>query len=335
MTTKSKKENLARAKRNKNDEFYTQLSDIENELSYYNAHFVDKVVYCNCDDPEWSNFYKFFKLNFNVLKLKKLIATHFEPDGKASYALIVDRERERRIELEGNGDFRSHECIQFLNEADIVCTNPPFSLFREYVAQLIEHNKLFLIIGNKNAITYKEIFSLIKHNKMWLGITFPYDFYLDNDFKVISGKLGGLTRWFTNLSHKKRNEEMILWNSYDPDKMPKYDNYDAININKVGEIPMDYDGVMGVPITFLDKYNPHQFEIIELGITGSCNFTCEKKMEILKDGKPTGKYTINAKGTLYIPYNKEMKKAPAFKDCTTGQLYQSVYARILIRKRNK
>lgn len=250
------------------------------------------------------------------------------------------------------GDFRSKECIELLKQADIVVTNPPFSLFREYVAQLIEYDKKFLIIGNKNALTYKEIFKLIKDNQIWCGYTpMSKDLLFDTSetfkneilenknlgsgYKIIDGKIKARAQaiWFTNLTHKKRNEILETIHTYDPQKYPKYDNYDAINVDKTLEIPMDYEGVMGVPITFLDKYNPNQFEIIALGIVGSIDFTCNKKMEILdKNGLSTGKFTFNAKGTLYRKFNPQIDKKPAFKDCETGELYSSIYARILIKK---
>ena len=267
--TNSSNSNLHSAKSEKNDEFYTQLGDIENELRHYRDHFRNKVVFCNCDDPDFSNFYKHFMLNFEFLGLKKLITTHYEKDSQ-SYALVIDKASNKngngfllpyKIDLKGDGDFRSEESIAFLKEADIVVTNPPFSLFREYVAQLFEHNKKFLIIGNKNAITYKEIFKLIKENECWLGYESPSKF-ANKDGKI-TNQVQGLCRWFTNLTHKKRNEILETIAKYDPNAYPKYDNYDAIEVSKVKDIPLDYDGAMGVPITFLDKYNPDQFEIIK------------------------------------------------------------------------
>ena len=370
------------AKKNKKDEFYTQLCDIENELKHYKEHFKDKVVYCNCDDPRESNFFKYFIRNFNRLGLKKLITTTYINSPIANtddlfgernvvykvsinkledindYDLITDElinkiVKKRAKKLFGDkkykpGDFRSAECVELLKQADIVVTNPPFSLFREYVAQLIEYDKKFLIIGNVNAISYKEIFPLIKDNKLWLGISIhsgdrefkvPKDYPLNaagfrtdeegNNFIRVKG-----VRWFTNLEHKKRHEELDLYKKYNPQEFPKYDNYDAINVDKTADIPCDYYEPMGVPITFLDKYSPEQFEILELGIVGSCNFTCNKKMEILdKFGNATGKFTMNAKGTLYRKWDKNIdKKPPAFKDCETGDLYQSIYARILIKR---
>lgn len=253
--------NLSAAKKAKNDEFYTQLTDIEKELKHYKKQLRNKIIFCNCDDPEESNFYKYFKLNFLDLKLKKVITTHFDSN-QPTYKIELWEEnrelKEVKTPLEGNGDFRSQECIDILKTADIVVTNPPFSLFREYIAQLVEYDKKFLVIGNQNAITYKEIFPLIKDNKIWLGIS-PRSM----NFITPSGDLSCVNAcWFTNLDHKKRHEELESITKYDPLKNPKYDNYDAIEVSKVAEIPYDYQGVMGVPITFLDKYNPEQFEIV-------------------------------------------------------------------------
>ncbi|EAJ3732454.1 hypothetical protein DCU87_00265 [Campylobacter upsaliensis] len=340
--------NLHDAKKNKKDEFYTQLSDIENELQHYKEHFKDKIVYCNCDDPLASNFFKYFLLNFKHLNLKGLMATCYksqnyrevsdENSPKKAYAIMIgknnkafkngggggnshllddiekileldlakqdnenlelyknnlklfeknlsklqekifplkaDEPQEQTLfeitednELNNAGDFRSKDCIELLKLADIVVTNPPFSLFREYVAQLVEYKKKFLIIGNKNAISYKETFPLIKEGKLWLGITSANIFLKPNEERtgfILTEQVNGLTRWFSNLTHKKRNEILETIASYTktPEKYPKYDNYDAINVDKTIEIPLDYNGIMGVPITFLDKHNPKQFEII-------------------------------------------------------------------------
>lgn len=278
--------NLHRANREKNDEFYTQLVDIENELRHYTQHFKDKIIFCNCDDPEESNFFRYFALNFEYLGIKKLIATHFDAE-QPTYKLEIDRELDlnsdgkidfqdiQRIPLQQNGDFRSPECIEILKLADIVVTNPPFSLFREYVAQLMEYEKKFIIIGNQNAITYKEIFKLIKENLIWLGNGFSAgnaffevpEYYSSTQIFEIGGKRLAKFRncnWFTNLDHAKRHEELLLYKTYSPEEYPKYDNYEAIEVSKVKDIPIDYLGAMGVPITFLDKYNPEQFEIIGL-----------------------------------------------------------------------
>ena len=263
-----KNSNLHAAKVNKNDEFYTRFEDINFEINLvehgYRPFFKDKVVYCNCDDPEESNFWKFFKARFNGLKLKKLISTHYDQEGKSSYKLEYDGERVTKSELDGSGDFRSPECVELLKESDIVVTNPPFSLFREFVALLMKYEKKFVIIGNKNAITYKEIFPLIKDNKVWLGYTSPNEFIIPGG--EITKQVTGLCRWYTNLEIPKRHEPMLLGGSYERGSkkgmFPKYDNYDAINVDRVCDIPEDYDGVMGVPITFLDKYCPEQFEIV-------------------------------------------------------------------------
>lgn len=267
----SKKEsansNLNRAAKARNDEFYTQLTDIEKELGHYKNHFKDKVIFCNCDDPKESNFFKYFALNFKFLGLKKLISTHYNK-GKKSYKLevtedinndgVINLDDAVKIDLKGDGDFRSDECLEILKEADVVVTNPPFSLFREYVAQLIDYNKNFIIIGSENSITYKEIFPLIKENRVWLGNTRPKEFIQpDGSIK----KFGNIC-WYTNLDIAKRHEDLILYKNYNEDDYPSYDNYKAIEVSKVKEIPLDYDGIMGVPVTFIDKYNPHQFEIV-------------------------------------------------------------------------
>ncbi len=335
---------LHAANRNKKDEFYTQLSDIEKELSHYREYFKGKIVLCNCDDPYESNFFKYFALNFNALGLKKLIATCYDGSPISGLELpllfeltnVVDNASERcvsserletftttseRLEtfttprkiaykveiteipdldgngatdlsdvrlllqsdknimqpLRGNGDFRSAECVELLKQADIVVTNPPFSLFREYVAQLVKYDKKFLIIGNVNSITYKEFFPLIKGNKVWMGFSIhsgDREFRVPDDYPLQAAgcridergvkyiRVKGV-RWFTNLDYKERHEELILWKHYTPEEYPKYDNYEAINVNRTEDIPVDYDGVMGVPITFLDKYCPEQFEIIK------------------------------------------------------------------------
>ncbi|ENH6239910.1 adenine-specific methyltransferase EcoRI family protein, partial [Salmonella enterica subsp. enterica] len=284
---------LTAAKAAKKDEFYTQLSDIESELQHYRSHFKDKIVYCNCDDPYVSAFFRYFTKNFEFLGLKKLITTCYRSQ---RIDLFSKNDTEKAIKLEysggalnslpspddigvtdlnGDGDFRSQECIDILKEADIVVTNPPFSLFREYISQLFEYNKNFLIIGNQNAIIYKEIFRFIKDNKLWLGVDNggkkwfqvpdDYDIQTESRKKIENGikyfSMGSIM-WFTNLDHKKRHEEIILFKNYTAEEYPNYDNYNAIEVSKVSNIPVDYDGVMGVPITFLDKYNPEQFELI-------------------------------------------------------------------------
>lgn len=297
----SKNTNLHNAKKARNDEFYTQLSDIEKEMAHYKDFFKGKIVYCNCDDARESNFFKFFANNFESLGLKKLISTGYKENGKGVklvYAgdkngnFMVDDAEVVVTELDGNGDFRSEECIEFLKECDVVVTNPPFSLFREYVAQLIKYGKKFLIIGNKNAITYKEIFPYIKDNELWLGITNPDEYRLPNG--EITQSVKGLCRWFTNIPHNRRNTEFDLYKKYSADEYPKYDNYDTINVDKTTDIPMDYEGVMGVPITFLDKYCPTQFEI--LGIANNVrwigDFPC---LTIIKGEKVYNRILIRRK----------------------------------------
>ena len=356
-------ERFDNAKRNKNDEFYTRLEDIEKELGHYKDYFKDKTILCNCDDPRISNFFKYFALNFNNYGIKKIISTCYK---NQDVDLFTQNECEKAVyieytgnpddptstdfstievkQLKGDGDFRSQECIELLKQADIIVTNPPFSLFREYVAQLIKYDKKFIIVGHQNAISYKEIFALIKENRIWLGYGFKggaahfinkhYEDYASaGDHKEGMIRVSGVV-WFTNLDIRKRHEELVLYKTYSDAEFPHYENYDAINVDKSTDIPMNYDGVIGVPITFLDKYNPNQFEIVGLGIVGSCEFTNERRMEILdKNGLPTGKFTINAKGTLYRKHLDSDKKPAAFKDCETGELYQSIYARILIKRK--
>src|SRR5690554_1442805 len=290
---KAKNKSLSSAKTNKEDEFYTQLSDIEKELKHYRNHFKDKVVYCNCDDPRISNFFIYFSLNFERLGLKKLITTcyknqerdlfstnssekavYLEYNGDKNGNNIPDADEIGIIPLEEDGDFRSQESIDLLTQADIIVTNPPFSLFREYVAQLIEHNKKFVIVGHQNALTYKEIFPLIKENKLWLGYGFKggAGHFINEhyeDYATATDRKEGMIRvsgvhWFTNLDISKRHEDLILYKSYNEEEYPTYENFNAINVNKTKDIPMDYSGFIGVPITFLDKYNPDQFEIIGL-----------------------------------------------------------------------
>jgi hypothetical protein len=293
MAKTAKNSNFHSAKDNKQDEFYTQLSDIEKELKYYKQHFKDKVVYCNCDDPRVSNFFHFFSYNFEKLGLKKLIATcyksqevdlfsqndneqaiYLEYNGDKNGNLVPDPNEIGIKPLKGDGDFRSKESINLLTQADIVVTNPPFSLFREYVAQLMEYDKKFVIVGSQNAVTYKEVFQYFKDNKIWVGyksgdMEFKVpDHYEERETRFRQDETGQKWRslgnicWFTNLDISKRHEDLILYKNYNPEEYPTYDNYDAINVNKVAEIPMDYKGAMGVPITFLDKYNPDQFEIL-------------------------------------------------------------------------
>lgn len=337
---------LNAARVSKKDEFYTQLDDISKELKYYAQYFKDKVVLCNCDDPYESNFFKYFALNFNRLGLKKLIATCYdgspvageelpllfeieetEPkkiaykveitevqdynnDGAVNLAdvqYLIQNDKNVLSLLKGNGDFRSQECIELLKEADIVVTNPPFSLFREYIAQLVKYNKLFLIIGNVNAVTYKECFKLLRENKMWLGVTIHSG---DREFRVPESyplnaagsridekgnkyiRVKGV-RWYTNMDYPQRHEDLDLIREYDEIENPSYANYDAINIKETSDIPKDYCGIMGVPITFIDKYNPDQFEIldccepaIDIEIYKKCSYFTEyKSRQITYEGK--------------------------------------------------
>ncbi len=307
----AKNNNLHTAKATKNDEFYTQLEDIENELYYYKEHFRGKVVYCNCDgflNEEKSNFFVYFSLNYEFLGLKGLICTKYNPNGKGRkyeyYGDLngnnyPDEEEIFTSELEGDGDFRSEECIELLKKCDIVCTNPPFSLFRQYVAQLFEYNKDFLIIGNMNAITYKEVFPLIKENKIWVGYkpfgggmnmiqpkntfdeTKTKSYKINEKGEIIKNIMGCI--WFTNLDHKKRHEELLLYKKYNEEEYPKYDNYDAIEVSKVTDIPMDYEGIMGVPITFLGKYCPTQFEIVDARTIALNDKQKNKSTYLIKD----------------------------------------------------
>jgi hypothetical protein len=349
---KSSNSNLHKANKAKKDEFYTQLVDIEKELRHYKDQFKDKVVYCNCDDPFESNFFKYFAGNFKALGLRRLIATSYKPspiansqlglfgndktlaqvkgrpkvnankfiindvgdlDGDGAFDLrdvaeqLKANKNNEWSPMEGDGDFRSPESVELLKQADIVVTNPPFSLFREYIAQLVEYDKKFLIIGNVNAVTYKEVFPLVKTNKIWFGASIhsgdrefqvPEDYPLEaagtridekgNKYIRVKG-----VRWFTNLDYNERHEDLILYKKYSPELYPKYDNYDAVNVNVTAEIPMDWKGAMGVPITFLDKYNPEQFEIISCNDVKSNDKTPYKEHGLIKDkdsainGKPT------------------------------------------------
>lgn len=353
--------NLNAAKVAKKDEFYTQLSDIERELQHYWQHFRDKVVLCNCDDPYESNFFKYFALRFNQLGLKKLICTcyngspvqgqelllHFdgfddEPT-KIAYKVeiteVKDMNGDGAVDLSDvryllqndknvmltlkTGDFRSKECIELLKEADIVVTNPPFSLFREYLGQLMEFQKKFVIVGHQNAITYKEVFPLLMKNEVWLGYGFkgaathfysPYDdVATSGDHKEHMIRVSGVN-WFTNLEIPKRNEELDLICRYSEEEYPSYDNYDAIEVSKTADIPSDYSGVMGVPITFLDKYCPTQFEL--LGITDRGNEYGIKTKEYTPMDSP--KYgDLNRRGAIMV-----------------NGVLKSTYARVLIRNKH-
>ena len=359
-----KNSNLNKAKKAKNDEFYTRLPDIERELFQYKHHFEGKKIFLNCDNPEYSMFWMYFKLNFNFFGLRKLVATHYEvssPSYKLEIFKTPENDKKRndfdtvKTPLKQNGDFRSPEAIEILKDCDVVVTNPPFSLFREYIAQLMEHDKKFVIVGNPSAITYKEVFKYIKAGRVWLGVksmgvdmlfSVSAEFASElqetkkegSGYKIVDGVVLGRAQaiWFTNLAHGRRNEELFLYKSYKGNEVdyPKYDNYDAINVDKVKHIPKDYFGAMGVPITFLGKFNPKQFEVNALGIIGSISFSSNKKMEILdKYGESTGRFTFNAKGTLYRPYNPKKDKVPSFKDYATSELYSSIYARIIIKRK--
>ncbi len=336
--------NLQEARTNRKDEFYTQLVDIENELRHYTEHFRGKVVYCNCDDPRISNFFHYFAYNFRVLGLKKLITTCYQnqqmdmfsqhDSEKAIYLEYDGTQNETGVPsvedigihyLQGDGDFKSAECIELLKQSDVVVTNPPFSQFRDFVAQLIKHDKSFLILGNMNATTYREIFPLFQENKMWYGPSISSgdrEFGVPKHYPLAAAttrvdEIGNRfirvkgVRWFTNLEHAKRHEELILYKRYSPAEYPTYDNYDAINVDKTAEIPKDYDGAMGVPITFLDKYNPEQFEI--LGITDRHN----------NSGLKTKKYTSSD-----TPRYSELNRRSVIK---TGDTYTLKYVRILIQ----
>jgi hypothetical protein len=328
---------LHAAKATKQDEFYTQLPDIEKELKHYAKHFKGKTVLCNCDDPKVSNFFHYFTHKFHTLGLKKLITTCYknaDPDifskhkGKRGLRLIYNGEltpggrvpslsKLDTLPLEEDGDFRSDECVELLKQADIVVTNPPFSLFREYVEQLIDHEKKFLIIANHNAITYKDIFTLIKTNKLWLGYTHPVAFVVPDHYEMRSVRSWrdengtnwrslGNACWFTNLDIAKRHVDFPLYETFTPEKFPMYDNYEAIEVARYKEIPQDYDGVMGVPITFLEHHNPDQFEIVGTTESNDPDNDCRTRVYtstqcraayLKRFGKP-GTYDLNASGVV-------------------------------------
>ena len=374
----AKNDNLHKAKDAKNDEFYTRIEDVAEELRHYKKHFAGKVVFCNCDDPTWSAFWRYFHLNFAELGLKKLISTHYdrtEPTYKMEYEGGDDNDVEVGVKtpLEGNGDFRNAECIKLLDECDIVITNPPFSLARAYVQCLREHNKQFVIIGDLNWITYKEIFPMLKDNEIWLGYSSVKEFVQpDGTIKKFGNKL-----WYTNLDIQKRHEKLILWQRYYDDdgnplpdaeeRYPHYDNYDAINVDRVADIPVDYkpcwfkcssaescpfaqekgmndalalcehgcNGVMGVPITFLDKYNPDEFEIvgITLGNTVSCPMATIYRNAIQhnKDGSTQGGGKVNTRAAILLK-TRPSEAVYYTADDVVGYLL-SVYPRILIYRK--
>ena len=355
--------NLNKAKEAKKDEFYTQLEDINNEVRHYREHFRGKTVLCNCDDPRISNFFTYFAYNFEFLGLKRLITTCYKNQdsdlfsanlsAQAVYLIYEGDKNGDRIPnaeeigvhpLKGDGDFRSAECIELLKQADIVVTNPPFSLFREYVAQLIEYDKKFLIIGNVNSNTTKEIFHLIKDKKIWMGASIhsgDRKFLVPDDYELNAAGCGidengrkyirvkGV-RWFTNLDYKERHEDLILYKSYTPSEYPKFDNFDAINVDKTENIPFDYNGIMGVPVTFLDKWNPDQFEIV--GITKSwCGISSKiygEQIQVDKNGKESKVTKLNDAASLEVqepPLDRTYYKVD-------GKIYIATYPRILIRK---
>ena len=305
--------NLHKAKDVKNDEFYTQLTDVSKELVHYKQHFKNKIVLCNCDDPTYSAFWTYFHLNFSELGLKKLISIHYDRT-EPTYKMVYEGGNDSNIKagtqllLEGNGDFRNVECIEILKEADIICTNPPFSLFREYIAQLMEYGKKFIIIGSKNAITYKKFFPFLKNGNVWIGYTNVVEFLQPDGSIKKFGNIG----WYTNLDISKRHEKIVLQKHYTPEEYPKYVNYDAINVDKTADIPYDYDGVMGVPLSFMDKYCPDQFEIV--------GFDQTSRKPIQNCGLPKGSYTPSG-SRLYI---KE-----------SDSWYKMCYARILIRRKKE
>lgn len=373
----NKNAGLGAAKVNKKDEFYTQLTDIEKELRHYKQHFGGKTVLCNCDDPFESNFFKYFVLNFNRLGLKKLIATCYAGSPIANQQLSLfdvlgmSAETENRpykavittvydktgdggvdmfdvaelfksgenelSELQGDGDFRSPECLALMDEADIVVTNPPFSLFREYVATLMKYQKKFIIIGSINALTYKDFFPLIKDDKVWIGPSIHSGdraFYVPDDYPLEASGCGiddtgrkyilvkGI-RWFTNLDIKQRHEEMILVRKYTPEEYPEYANYKAIEVSKTSDIPYDYYGEMGVPITFLDRYNPDQFEII-----GSSRWLGRPMSEIA----PKGTY-VSGGVRFYLPVTDFSSFSNVERERERELRYRCLYDRIVIKRR--
>lgn len=348
------KRNIDKAKEAKKDEFYTQLEDINNELKHYREHFRGKTVLCNCDDPRISNFFTYFAYNFEFLGLKKLMTTCYKnqnmdlfSQNESEQAVYLVYEGDKNGDhiptadeigvhpLKGDGDFRSQECIELLKEADIVVTNPPFSLFREYLAQLIEYDKKFLILGNQNAITYKEIFPLIQNNKMWLGSALSYaafkvpNYYEEKSTRFWVDENGQKWRsmgnicWFTNLDIKKRHENLILYKNYSQELYPHYINYDAIEVSKTDFIPADYDGIMGVLITFMDKYNPEQFEIIGIGNGGELGVECGVSANLTQ-----------SQCEALFNEDKSFRRGKLCYRDSNGKLI-GCYARILIRKINK
>lgn len=337
---------LTKAKEVKDDEFYTAYEDIKAELIHYAKYFKGKVIYCNCDDHNGiglgtpkSNFLKYLADNFEAFGIKKVIATHYEKEKDTSTKYVLTKnntgnslicfEDISEIKMKGNGDFRSSECVELLKEADIVITNPPFSLFREYVSQLIEYKKQFLIIGNKNAITFKEFFPLLMQNKIWIGYNMVKNFQKPDGRSQLFGNVG----WFTNLETEKRNEFLNTGKKYYGyrEMYPKYDNFDAIEVDEVKNIPMDYDGVMGVPITFMDRHNPNQFEIIGITKTwfGGASKIYPKQIQVDKNGKKSEVTKLNDGATLEL--SEPLKNKTYY--IVDGKMYKQLYARVLIRKK--
>lgn len=357
-STMSKKRNtvLHAAHNSRNDEFYTPMDMIEAECSYYKEHFAGKTIYCNCDNPFLSNFIAYFIAHFEEFGLKRLIGTGYSRGGsgiKYDYSGDDPSCSKHITLLEGNGDFRSDECVALLDECDIVITNPPFSLFDEFVSQIIEHKKDFLIIGCINAVTYKSIFPLIMENKMWIGVTMRgcqmSEFIVPCDYKWGGVSMGFVDKvnapvvkintaaWFTNLSHSFRNEMMELTKTYaaHEDEYPTYDNFDGINVDRVKYIPNDYDGIMGVPISFVGKYCPEQFEILGLVNSGSgkkYGFTKDYSgyTEKRPDGTPTGRSGKRTNGNPMVPGRL---KNLIYYENESGECVHAVYARILIRRK--
>ena len=331
---------LHRAKKVKRDEFYTQLEDVEKELDHYREYFEGKVIYLNCDDPRWSNFWKYFTSNFDLFGLKKLIATYYVSDGGSSYKYEYEHKNDAndpivvKTKLKGDGDFRSEECVELLKESDVVITNPPFSLWREYVAQLVEYEKKFIIIGNMNAVTYKEVFPLLKNNEIWFGhqpMSSQLLFEVPDDYEYEIVDDGGRklksinATWYTNLEVNKCHERLVLTRFYEgnEESYPKYDNYDVIEVGRVKDIPMDYDGVMGVPITFMGKHNPEQFEI--LGMTDRQNTSG------LRIKKYTYEDTLqynDLNAGLVLEISEPLKNKTYYE--IDDKIYRAVYKRILI-----
>jgi hypothetical protein len=362
MADKTKNQSLGKARVAGEDEFYTQLSDIDRELKHYRKHFKGKAVYCNCDDPRISNFFHYFSYNFEKLGLTKIITTcyknqsrdlfsrndseqaiYLEYKGTRGKGNVPDPETIGIKHLDGDGDFRSQESIELLKQADIVVTNPPFSLFRQYVTQLVAHSKHFLIVGNQNAITYKEIFPLIMGRKIWLGhnsgdMKFKVpDYYKARDTRYWVDADGqkwrsmGNACWFTNLDIEKRHENLILYKKYAPEDYQSYDNYAAIEVSKTKDIPANYDGTMGVPVTFLDRHNPDQFEIV--GVTQSWSDgrvkTYPTQIQVGSDGSRSSVTKLNDGPALMV----DSPPRGTTYYIVEGKYYVKAYARILIRRK--